>query len=222
MKRSYLLAALAVAVLSLGLIGAYGVAQQPTTGTMAPARGATTALLDVSYIFKKHDGFKAMLGDMKARVEQAEAEVNRDRETLRRMAEQLQEFQKGSPQYKRHEEEMTELQATVAIRVQKQKKDFLEQEAKIYFTVYQQISQHVRYYAQQNGISMVLRFNGDPADINKPDTVLRDINKPVVWHAEHLDITPIILAQLNRVPMSPNTRPNPGPVGQSQTVPFNR
>ena len=43
---------------------------------------------------------------------------------------------------------------------------------------------------------MVLRFNGDPVDVDKPDSVLSYINKPVVWYDKSRDITPIILDSL--------------------------
>ncbi len=36
--------------------------------------------------------------------------------------------------------------------------------------------------AKQNGIDMVLRFNSEPVDVDKPDSVLQFINKPVVWY----------------------------------------
>ena len=225
MTKSHLLAALAAGILLLGLIAAYGIAQQPAAPPVAaPARGAPVsmggvALLDVNYVFKKHARFKALMDEMKANVQMAEARVKRDRETLRKLAEQLEQYQNGSDQYKRKEEEMAKLQADVGVRVQLEKKDFLQREAKIYHSVYQEIAQHVRYYSQTNGISMVLRFNGDPSDVNKPDTVIREINKQVVWYAGHLDITPVILARVNQS----NPAPPPGPISRGgHTVPFNR
>jgi len=225
-KRSYLLAVLAAGIVSLGLIAAYGVAQQPPAATTRaaapPVRGGSIALIDVNYIFKNHAGFKALKDELNAEVEQAEAQVKRDRETLRKLAEELQLYKKGSPQYKQLEEQMAKLQADVSVRVQMQKKDFIEREAKIFHQVYQQIFQHVRYYAQTNGISAVLKFNGDPVDPSKPETILRDLNKPVVWYAEHLDITPVILNSLNQPGMSRSVPPS-GPASRTgPTVPFNR
>jgi hypothetical protein len=43
---------------------------------------------------------------------------------------------------------------------------------------------------------MVMRFNGDPVDVDKPDSVLSFINKPVVYYDKSRDITPIILDSL--------------------------
>jgi len=38
-----------------------------------------------------------------------------------------------------------------------------------------------------------LRFNGEAVDVDRPDSVLTYINKPVVWYDRELDITEHIL-----------------------------
>jgi len=221
-RKSHLLAVLAAGILSSGLIAAYGIAQQPITSAVRPpSRGATIAMLDVKYIFKKHAGFKAWMNGMNADVERAEADVKAAREEMRKLAEQLQQYQKGSQQYKQLEAQMAEKQADVTVRVQLQKKGFMEQQAKIYHAVYQDIFQAVRSYAQANGISAVVQFDGERSDPNNPETVVRDINKPVIYYAEQLDITPVILAQLNQRPLNTNPTPSPVPtVRGPQSVPF--
>ncbi len=201
MKFFRIMAAMAAGFLSLSLIGSQAFAQpgpirQPVT--TPPGAGPNVALLDVSYIFKNHPRFKDMMNDMKADVERAEADVNRERDTIRKLAEKLDDFRKGSPDYKAMEEEIARKEADLSVKVQLQRKQFLEREAKNYLTVYQEIEQEVNYYCQNKNIDMVLRFNGDPADANKPDSVLSYINKPVVWYQKDRDITPIILDSLQK------------------------
>ena len=217
MKKSYLVAALSawVGLLSFGF---NALAQQ---GSYAPparpaARPPVIALLDVAYIFKNHPRFKAMMAEMKADVERAEATVKKEGEGIRSQAERLKDFRQGTPDYKGLEEELTKRQADLSVRIQLQKKEFLQKEARIYYTVYQEIFQEADYYAQQNGIDMVLRFNGDPVDVEKPDDVLRDINKPVIWYSkDRCDITPIVLDRLVR-------RGGAGPAGAAPAagIPF--
>ena len=73
----------------------------------------------------------------------------------------------------------------------------MEREAKIYYTVYQEVNDEVKYYSDRNGITMVLRFNGDPVDVNNRESVMREINKPIVYQ-NGVDITPKILEALNK------------------------
>jgi Skp family chaperone for outer membrane proteins len=203
------------AVLSL----VFACSQVMAQGQAAPAAGPRLALLDVSRIFKNHERFKGMMNDMKAAVEQAEADVKREREEMGKLAEQLQEFKKGTANYKQLEEDLAKRQADLTVRVSLRKNEFLAREAKIYHAVYQEILQATDYFCKQNRIDMVLRFNGDPVDVEKPESVLTWINKPVVWYDRGLDITDAILADLNR------NSPAPANARQPATrpgVPFSR
>jgi len=199
-KKSHLLAILAAAVLLTSFVVRDASAQQPVRTAMRPATQAAPliALLDVSYIFKNHSRFKAMMDDMKADVQRAETQVKAETEALQKLAERAKDYRKGTPDYKAIEEEVAKRRADITVRVQLQKREFIEQEAKIYHNIYQEISQEVDYYCKANRVAMVLRFNGDPVDAGQPENVLRNINKPVVWYSKERDITPIILDALNK------------------------
>jgi len=208
-SRHWAIGAVVVALLGCGVSSS--VAQ-------APARAPTVALLDVSYVFKNHARFKGMMEEMKADVERAEAQVKQERDTINKLAERLQEFRKGTPDYKQMEEELAKRQADLAVRVNLQKNEFLQREAKIYHHVYQELAQVTDYYAKQHGIDMVLRFNGDPVDVDRPDSVLTFINTPVVWYQKQMDITPMVLQELNRTAINPG----PAAVPSRPGVPFNQ
>lgn len=199
MKKSRCWAMLAV-VLSLSVLASFVVAQAPVGAQSgSPATGPKKiALLDVSYIFKHHTRFKGMMEDMKRDVGRAESSVKAERDAVVKLAESLQDFRKGTPDYKAMEEDLAKRQADLSVKVRLQKNEFLQREARIYHNVYQEISQATDYYSKQHGIDMVLRFNGDPVDVDRPDSVLSHINKPVVWYSEGMDITPYVLQELNR------------------------
>ena len=120
----------------------------------------------------------------------------------------MQELNKGTTDYNDMEKDLAKRQADLQVQVQLQKNEFLQREAKIYHNVYQEIWQATDYFCKQNRIDMVLRFNGEAVDVNRPDSVLTYINKPVVWYDPGLDITDQILQELNR------TAINPGPANR--------
>jgi Skp family chaperone for outer membrane proteins len=199
-KLSRLIAVTAACLLLCGLISSQVFSQggTPLRQPLAPQAGGGTniALLDVSYIFKNHPRFKSMMYEMKADVDGAESKVTKERDTIRKLVEQLDSYHKGSPDYNAMEKEIAQKQADLTVQVQLQRNEFLAREAKIYFTVYKEIEQEVDYYCQNKGIDLVLRFNGDPADVDKPDSVLSFINKPVVYYDKSRDITKPILDTL--------------------------
>jgi len=211
-KRVQILAALAVGVGTM-LAAGLAVGQAPMQAVPAGRVGGAIALLDVSYVFKNHVRFKASMAELQADVEGAETAVKKERDQLKALADRLTEHRSGSPEYKQLEEEIARLQSNMAVKVQLQKKEFLQREAKIYHTVYREIMQEVDYYAASNGIAMVMRFNGDEVDASKPEDVLRDINKPIVWYPKDRDITPYILQALNRTAANPMNQRGPQGVG---------
>ncbi len=196
------------AMLFVSLLVGYVTAQAPPTSGV-PTAGAI-ALLDVNHIFKHHHRFKMEMERMRADVEAAEAAVQKDREAIQRLAEQLE---RNNPNYKAIEQDIADRQARLAVSVRRQQRDFLEQEARIYHNTYIEIWQEVNHICRNQNIAMVLRFNRDVADTTKPEEVLRDIQKPVVWHRNGLDITDSVLAGLNRNPQRVGEQPmNPGSV----------
>lgn len=218
MKKSLCWAALAV-LLPLSANSPQVVAQGQPGGTQ-PVAGPRLALIDVTHIFKNHIRFKGMMGDMKNDVKEADNWVKGERIAVGKLAERLQEFNRGTPDYKAMEEEVAKRQADLSVKVQLQRNEFLQREAKIYYNVYQEIWQATDYFARQHNIDMVLRFNGGQVDSARPDEVLSDINKQVVWYNRGLDITDAILAELNRTAINPGAADRRGTAAPRQTVPF--
>lgn len=165
------------------------------------------AIIDLSYIFKKHSRFQAELNQMKADVEQREQELRAIRDQIRQKAETLKTFTPGSTNYRQTEAELAQRQADLQVQVKLQKKEFLEREARIYYSTYQEIKNAVRFYCERNNIALVIRFNGDESDGSEPPQVMKELNKTVLFNHPAIDITPYILRQIN----SANTRTQAGP-----------
>jgi outer membrane protein len=160
------------------------------------------AIIDLSYIFKNHERFKAMTEGMRNEVLRAEEALKARRteiETLtKRVADLGNELRKDSPEYKQLDADLTRKKIDLSAQVSQQKKEFLEKEAKIYFSVYQEVLDEVQYFSERQRISLVMRFNGDPVTDSDPQEILKQLNKSVVYYNKGIDITPMILDSLNR------------------------
>lgn len=213
MKKICLLAVLAAMVVSIALCGFHAAAQGPVRS------GPPIALLDVSHVFKSHVRFKSMMNEMKASVERAEAWAKGERDTIQKMAEELKTLKTGTAAYKELEERTATRMGQLEVQIRLQKKQFLEHEAKVYHSVYQEVQQEVNSYMAATGTTLVLRFSGEPVDPTKPDTVIRDINKPVIAYHPQLDITELVLQRLNRPDLNPglgDRRGGPTPMFNQQ------
>ncbi len=208
MKKSLCSAVLAAA-LSLCVYYSSGVAQGPAGPAGVPPMGGPpmtaqptapptrTAVIDVPYIFKNHARFKMMMEQLKREVQQAEEQFKAERQQITKLVEELQQYNKGTDVYKEKEEKITDLQTRLTIAVNRQKTAFLQQEARNYYTVYQEICQATDYFCQQYGIDLVIKFNREKINPDIPESVLNGINQLVVHH-RGLDITDQVLADLNR------------------------
>lgn len=155
------------------------------------------AVVDISYIFKKHARFTATMESMKKEMEGIESDLKADRQKIAEQEQQRNQYNVGSAEYKQLDEEIARKMAEFNLKMGRLRKDFLERESKVYYQTYLEVVDAVKYYAQRQNIGLVLRFNGEPVDANRRDDVLREINKPVVIQ-DKIDITPDVLALLNR------------------------
>ncbi len=167
-------------------------------------QNGAVAVIDVSKIFKEHQRFRASLEDMKKDVEAAEASLRKDGDEIKKLVEQAkQQYTPGSPQYKQQEELIATKNAQLQLKMNLQKKGFMEQEAKIYYNVYKEIEAEVERFAIRHRITLVLRYNDIDMTPDNRQQVLAGVNRAVVYQ-NNIDITKDILDQMNR-----QTRPAP-------------
>ncbi|MEX2119129.1 MAG: OmpH family outer membrane protein [Pirellulales bacterium] len=213
MKKSLFLA-VSVAAVSFHLTAGEAAAQR--------AAGPEVAIIDLGYIFKNHVRFKMMTDDLRADVDQAEADIKAAKGALEKLAQGLESYRKGSAEYKSLEEEVARRSSDLNLQIKVQKRNFVEQEAKNLYSVYQEMVERVKYYADQNGVALVLQFNGDPIEQIDAPGVQSQLNRMVVYYNRAIDITPIILEELNAsVPRRPAAPVGPS-TGPRQGVPLKR
>lgn len=204
--KTLLSAAIAAIVLS-GSLATEAAAQASQAGANAPKFGF--AVVDVSYIFKNHASFRKQMDSMKGEMQQIEQSLEGERKKIVAKEEEKNSYKPGSPEFKQADDESATLKAQFQLNMQRLRKDFMEKEAKAYYATYQEVSKAIAYYAQQKKIGLVLRFNGEPADPAQREAILRDINKPVQYQNQ-IDITPDILAMVNRGQSAPANASRPG------------
>jgi Skp family chaperone for outer membrane proteins len=186
----------AVFAAALGTIGSLDSAAFAQGGRAA---GHNIAVVDVSIIFKEHARFKAMTEKFKKDVEGAEAKLKEEYNQIKALQEQLKGFTPGSPDYKQLEQRVAKATMDWQLKGQMQKKDLMEAEGRIYFQVYRELDDAVKRFAQKHTIALVLRYASDPVDDTQDrNEIVRGINKSVVYVDPALDITMLILQDLNR------------------------
>jgi Skp family chaperone for outer membrane proteins len=193
-KRSFLVATL-VATVSLSIGLRPGRAQQPPVSP-TPQR-ATVVVIDLGAVFKQHNRFNQEMEVMKKDVADFENFLRDQGERVNKLREQLKQYNPGTPDYNLLEKKIHQTIADLQVESQLKRKQFMEQEAKLYYNVYDEVTRAVARFANENGISLVLRYNSDPIDPADRASVLAGVNNPIVFQ-RNLDITGIIVEYVNR------------------------
>lgn len=209
MRRTYLVAAFAAVLsLSLGLAGAGRAQTAPPT----PQR-ATVVVIDIGAVFKDHVRFNREMEVMKKDVAEFENFVRDESERIKKLNEQLKQYNPGTPNYVAMEKDIHQKYADLQVQMSLKKKQFMEQEAKLYYNVYDEVTRVVARFANEYGINLVLRYNSEPIDPKDRSSVLAGVNNPIVFQ-RNLDITTAILAIINGnspPPADPAIGRNPQP-----------
>ncbi|MEX2310048.1 MAG: OmpH family outer membrane protein [Pirellulales bacterium] len=191
-KRSQFVSAIVASVSISGFL----CAQSPhPLGANAPKY--KIAVVDINAIFNRHARLKAAMEEMKKEMQTADAEIKGDREKIAQLEQQRNTYNVGSEEYKRLDEQMARMLADLQLKMGKLQKEFAERRARTVYQSYLEVVEAVNYYAKRQNIGLVLRFNGESADPNRPDEMMREIGKDVVMQ-DQIDITGDVLLLLNR------------------------
>ena len=164
----------------------------------APVNQLGIAVIDVTYILDHYSRLKQDTEKFKRDMDDAEAQLKRERDVMAKKAEKLKTFKPGTPDFKALEEEIIKAESDWKLRVNRQKGEFAERDANNFLKAYQELTQQVKVYADRNNISLVLRFNGARVDPTNPQAVQMELSKMVMYYHKDIDITDQILTELNR------------------------
>lgn len=154
-------------------------------------------VVDMGKIFREHIGFKNSISDLQQRVEQYKGTIQTDRTTIQKESELLAGTPKTSPEYKTKEAAIAKMAADMQVNHNMKNKEFMEQEAKLYYQTYVEVLTTIQSFCKQNSITLVIRFSGEKIDPTNRSSVLAGVNNVVVFH-ENRDITQIIIDTVNR------------------------
>lgn len=155
----------------------------------------SVAVVDVSKIFEEHAGFKQTMEAMRQEVVAFENELKGRGKEMETIREQMKQFDAGTPEFKKLESQILQMQADGQILATQKKRDLLDREAKVYYTVYTEIQKEVTAYAQHFKIGLVLRYNSAPIDPANRQSVLDGVNSSLVYQGG-IDITQRIIDQI--------------------------
>ena len=211
MKKLIALAAAVAAIAGLwGYVGNTAAAQ--ATGSASEPLPHKTGLIDMGHVFKNYKKFEALRSSLEAEVKAYAEQDKTDAEKLKALQTQLQALAKTvtetSPEYKRLEQQLSEASAKYQADRRLKEREFARKDAEIFKTVYLEVSEFVKKYAEWKQYTLVLRFErDDPSKAQDLQQSLQQMNRQVVYFKPHDDISDDIVMYLNQAYERSASRP---------------
>jgi Skp family chaperone for outer membrane proteins len=154
------------------------------------------AVLDVAKVFKENAEFDSKMKAIKSEADTLKGQITQEQEAIKARAQQLGEYEIGSPERNKMEATLEQQQAALRTKARQAEADLLNREAGIYYETYQQMQSIVGGLASQHGISLVLRFDSEQIDPANRTEVIKGVNRAVVYH-RRLDLTTMVSKAMN-------------------------
>jgi len=172
------------------------------------------AVIDMHYLFTHDKAFAESLADAKRQLRAAETEVREGNEEIKQLNGRLVGLRPGTPDHGKLEKEIALRTAELQVEMELSRKRSLRLEAAAYDATYDEVVDAVARFAEQHDIDAVYRKQASvdrsearvAATTGRPTragetysaSVLRKVNRPVVYRRDEWNITREILEMLDR------------------------
>ena len=219
----------AVLVVGLVLVGVTSLVgpslgQQPDSGvrkaatqaaTSKPTAPATFGTIDMGAVFKGYDKVKSSSEEFKAAAMARKNGLVKHMTEAQQESELLAKMTPGSPDFKKHEDRITELKAKYEAEREQAEREFSMREAEMLATLYKEIQSMVSRVAEAKALTYVMRVSSDPISGQNPNSVMAAIDRTVVYADPRSDITGYVVYNLNLE----YHQKNPGSAPKAATAP---
>ncbi|MBX3437041.1 MAG: OmpH family outer membrane protein [Planctomycetaceae bacterium] len=199
---------LIVGAMAVAMLASLLVVSGKIQGQTQPQRPAATGdvphkvgLIDMAEVFKDYQKFKGLRDELQAEIEHSDNKARAMMEEMKKLQELAQsgQYKQDSAEFKKIEQQLITRKGELESFRQVQQREFLRRESEIYKTVYLDVQDMVRMYAEKFDYTLIVRFNRSKVDeAENPQEVIQSMNRQVVYHRGQDDITPRILQALNQ------------------------
>jgi Skp family chaperone for outer membrane proteins len=172
----------------------------PASSGFAPAVPPTIGTIDIDLVFNKYEKFLAMGEEIGAAAKAKQAELMKILSEIQSEAEFLQsgKINVGTPDYKKHEDRITQLQAEHEAKKAQASREFEQREAEAYATLYKEIQAMSAAIAQKRGMTYIVKVVNRPISAAEPKSVMAAMASTLIYSDPHNDITNDVISNLNR------------------------
>jgi Skp family chaperone for outer membrane proteins len=212
----------------LGLIGlgalvrtTSGQNDQPAGKTAAPPPPAPARIgaIDMDRVFKEYKKVKFTSEQLKNDATAKQGELQKLMAQMRQIAGELEGLAPGSNDYKGKEGELTKLKVQLEADREQAQADFARREAEALATIYREVQEMTAKVARYKGLNYVVKVSSEPVSGNEPQSVMAAMARSVVYNDPSMDITEMVIYNLNSNYEKAVGATTPAPTGDAATRP---
>ena len=158
-------------------------------------------LIDMAHIFKEYKWFTDQRAQLKVEIKNSDTRIKAMVADMKKLKAQYADktIKDGSPQKKALLQQLISADTNYRTFRQSEQQRFLDKEAKIYKSVYMEVTKAVDIYATHFQYTLILRFSrANVADATESRAILTKLNRLVIYSKPGHDITTPILDHLNK------------------------
>ena len=157
--------------------------------------GTLVAVVDIAKVFEAHPQFKANMEAIEQQVKQLETQMAAQQKEIASASKRLKDLNTSSKDYQDLEAKLTHQMAGLQMQARRKKAEFLEREAREYYSAYTDILNAVQKIASTYRIGLVLRYDSRPIDPANAQSVAQGVQRAIVLQ-RNLDITGLVITEL--------------------------
>lgn len=171
------------------------------TGSAAPAAAQKVGVVDLLRLYQNCKMAEEMMADLEAQRQEMEREIDDHQKRINEMTNLRElDFKAGSPEALRLTEDILKLEFDLEAYRGYKTQYLLLRHMQYTQQIYNAILREIRDYARENGFELILSL--DPLNLegsrSPQESVARIAQKKVLYRAESIDLTEIILHRLDQ------------------------
>jgi len=197
------LGAVGAALLAAPIQGQQDAAVRQTANTGAPKFQdpipPVIGTIDLDVVFKNYEKVKVSSEEFKAQAMAKRNELMKLQNEAAAEMEMLGKLAPNSDDYKKHENNITELKARMEAGREQAEREFANKEAEAMATLYKEIQVMTARMAQARKMTYIYKVSNQPISGDNPNSVMAAMANPVVYADPRNDITNDVVHNLNKI-----------------------
>jgi Skp family chaperone for outer membrane proteins len=155
------------------------------------------AVVDIGKVFNASTAQATRMKDLKADIDTFEASVKTVAAELKDAEEKRKLLPAGSDEAAQAELQSKQQVLTMQTKIAQKKAEFLKREGEIYFDTYAELERAIKLEARKRGVTMVLRQGNETMNRGDRETVLKGVNRAILFTQEQYDLTEAVIKSMN-------------------------